>query len=340
MRPALLGRTRTDRASGVGGDRGPGADADVDELRTRLLVGAPPSTVAAGLPARAARAVSVAAAVGAPAVPALDAALAARADDLRRERALAVATAQARTVAAGLAALPLVAVTGLGALLELDLWSFYTSGVGALVGAAGAGLAALGVAVSWRIVANAGRRPRPVPPHVVAVVVGGLVLAVAGVVAAVTAAVAVYLWRRSHPRPQGAAAGADEVADLLATAVTGGYGTAAALRVVADALPDHGPALRRAALAIDLGQPPALPVGLHRITTIIGTSARWGAPAGPSLRAVAADLRGEELARSLAAAERLPALLAFPTALCLLPACVLLVGAPLVAEGIRAASGT
>jgi Xaa-Pro dipeptidase len=42
-------------------------------------------------------------------------------------------------------------------------------------------------------------------------------------------------------------------------------------------------------------------------------------------------------AAMLAAAERLPALLAFPTALCLMPASVLLVGAPLLAVGLAAA---
>lgn len=271
--------------------------AVIDEVRTRLLVGAPPEDLT-GLPARAVRALRVAEAVGAPGIPALDAALAARDDDLARARAVHVATAQARAVAIALAALPVVAVTGLGALLDLDLWGFYRSPVGTLVGLAGIGLAAAGVGIAWRLVTRTGRRPR----------------------------------RGSH--------GTDEVADLLATAVTGGYGTAAALRIVADVVPDHAATLRRAALAIDLGDDPHLPRGFDRVATALRTSARWGAPVGPPLRRIAADLRADDLARALAAAERLPALLAFPTALCLLPSCVLLVGAPLIAEGVRAAAGT
>jgi hypothetical protein len=50
------------------------------------------------------------------------------------------------------------------------------------------------------------------------------------------------------------------------------------------------------------------------------------------------DLRADDLARVLAAAERLPAQLTFPTALCLLPATLLLVGAPIVHAGLAAAA--
>ena len=66
------------------------------------------------------------------------------------------------------------------------------------------------------------------------------------------------------------------------------------------------------------------------------TANELGAPAAPSLRRLARDLRGAELARVMAAAERLPAQLTVPTTLLLLPATLLLVGAPLVASGLSA----
>ena len=62
-----------------------------------------------------------------------------------------------------------------------------------------------------------------------------------------------------------------------------------------------------------------------------------GAPVAPALRRLAGELRADERARVLAAAERLPAQLTFPTALALLPATLLLVGAPIVQVGLRQA---
>ncbi len=65
-----------------------------------------------------------------------------------------------------------------------------------------------------------------------------------------------------------------------------------------------------------------------------------GAPVGPALRRLAADVRADELARVLAAAERLPVRLTFPTALCLLPGTLLLIGAPIVSAGLGAVGTT
>jgi hypothetical protein len=64
-----------------------------------------------------------------------------------------------------------------------------------------------------------------------------------------------------------------------------------------------------------------------------------GAPVGPVLRRLARDLRADELARVLAAAERLPAQLTVPATLLLLPASVLLIAAPLLDAGLRAVAG-
>ncbi len=76
---------------------------------------------------------------------------------------------------------------------------------------------------------------------------------------------------------------------------------------------------------------------LHRLAVLLAAAERMGAPVAPSVRHLARELRADDLARVLAAAERLPAQLTFPTALCLLPATVLLIGAPIVQTGLSAA---
>lgn len=131
--------------------------------------------------------------------------------------------------------------------------------------------------------------------------------------------------------------GHDEVADLTAVAVTGGVPASTALRLVAEHLPSDAALLRRAAAGLELGRPSDVPGDLGRIMATLDLSTRYGTPAAPALRRLADDLRADELARIRAAAERLPAQLAFPTALCHLPATLLLVGAPLLATGVAAA---
>lgn len=311
----------------------------VTDARTRLLAGAPVSLD--HLPPRVARAVAVARAAGAPAVPALDAATAARDDLRRRRRALEVATAQARTVAVGLSALPALAITGLGALLDTPLWRFYLTHAGATVGAVGLGLILVGVGVALRMVRRVDRPSTPVRHSLVAALAVGTVTAlIAGAIPAMVVGTAAGLWlrRRSRVR-EPIPPGTDEIVDLVATALIGGLPPPAALRLAADALPGRAADLRRAALAHELGITAPLPPGIDRIGTVLRSAARYGTPAAPALRRVAADLRDEELNRALAATERLPALLAFPTALCLMPACVLLVGAPLLAHGLAAVGG-
>ena len=64
-----------------------------------------------------------------------------------------------------------------------------------------------------------------------------------------------------------------------------------------------------------------------------------GGPLGPALRSLAAHVRADRGAARHQQAMRLPARLTFPTALCLLPATVLAIGAPIVASGLSAVGG-
>jgi hypothetical protein len=123
-------------------------------------------------------------------------------------------------------------------------------------------------------------------------------------------------------------------------AVGGGLPPSATLRAAADEVPQLATPLRRLALDLEHGHVPAPTVpGVDRLADVLTTADAVGAPVGPTLRRLAADVRADELARVLAAAERLPVQLTFPTALCLLPGVLFLVGAPIVASGLAAAGG-
>lgn len=318
----------------------------LDRIRLGILAGQVPTELA-GLPPRAARALRVAGELGAPMVPALAAARAALDQVHDRERAVHVATAQARTVGAVLAAAPLVLLPALARLLGVDVVGFYTRPLGAVVLAVGGAL----VLAGWMWIRHAVRRVGA-PPRVGRGWSGVLVAVPAGLLLGWPAAVAVgaaaaVRARRTGPDPPPARR-LDEAVDLVATALEGGAGTAAALRTAAAHVPGHAAALRRLALSMDLGSAPAggdagdapggtAATGLGRIATVLVAADRLGAPAVAALRDLARDLRADEHARALAAAARLPVVLTFPTALCLLPGSVLLVGAPLVVTGLTAA---
>jgi len=350
-------------------------DRAIDEFRLSVAVGAgsaPPE----GLPARCQRAVELAREVGAPLLAALDAAQAARDDERRAERAVAVASAQTRVVAGGLLLAPVLLVPGLGRLVGADLVGFYRSGLGLLVLGIGGGLLLLGasiVVILVRRVGNARARDardghswhgRPRSRHarsswVLAGIVLVLVHRIAGPILAVLAALLIahlVSRRRTSAEP---AVGVDEAADLIATALAAGTSGPEALRVTADRLPALAPRLRRLAFGLELGldvdqttsgggrmtarepsraprasEPPRDP--LWRLASLLAAAERTGAPVAGSVRHLARDLRADDLARVLAAAERLPAQLTFPTALCLLPATVLLIGAPIVHAGLAA----
>jgi len=266
---------------------------DTDRLRLHLLAGVP-LTPDMELSTRVRRAVAVAVAVGAPLLPAVEAASEAEDDDARAARAIAVSTAQARTVARGLTVAPLLIVPLIGRLAGVDVVAFYREGIGQVVLLAGIAFLAAGGVLARSIIRRAGRRDPGVE--------------------------------------------LEEAAELIAAALAAGSGSAAALRTVADAVPGQARRLRQLALDLDLGirrRPgDGEPEALHRLREVLTTASEVGAPAAPTLRHLARDLRAAELARLLAAAERLPAQLTVPTTLLLLPVTLLLVGAPLVSAGL------
>jgi pilus assembly protein TadC len=266
-----------------------------DRVRLRLLAGAPPGDLRTLSP-RVRRGVALAAVLGAPLLPAVDAAAEAEDDETRTIRSVEVSTAQARTVARGLALAPVALVPLIGRLAGVDTVGFYTTG-------AGRGVLALGVAL----------------------------------LACGSASARLLIRHASRPAPD---VELEEVAELLAAALSAGTGTAAALRAVADLMPDQATRLRVLALDLDLGvHRPArtgMPEPLARIRDLLTTASELGAPAAPTLRRLARDLRGAELARVMAAVERLPAQLTVPTTLLLLPGTLLLVAAPIVASGLDA----
>ena len=295
---------------------------DTDRVRLHLEAGVPLGPDLRLTP-RVQRAVSVAQLVGAPLLGAIESAAAAEEDAARSVRAVAVATAQSRTVALGLVLAPVLLVPVIGRLAGADVVAFYLSPLGRGV---------LGV---------------------------GLLLLGAGALVART-----LVARVGQPHPDAAL---EEAVELTATAIAGGSGTAAALRTVAAVLPAQGDPLRRLALDLDLGvgvdagriEAPdggtprssllgasprtngrgAEPDALRRLRVVIVTAASVGAPSAGALLRLARDLRAAELARVLAAAERLPAQLTFPTTLLLLPATVLLIAAPLLDAGLQRVAG-
>jgi hypothetical protein len=279
--------SRVGRGGATGG-------ATTDRVRLHVLAGAPlPDGLT--LTPRVQRAVSLAKLVGAPILPAIDAAAEAEEDGVRAQRAVDVATSQSRTVANGLTFAPLLLVPLIGRLAGVDVLTFYRGPGGQAVLLAGLGLLAAGGLVARVIVARVMRAS------------SGLML--------------------------------EEAIELTATAIAGGAAPTSALRAVAAVLPAHGDELRGLALDLELGVPrmregaDVAPATVDRLRDVLVTAAEVGAPSVPTLRRVARDLRGAELARVMAAAERLPAQLTFPTTLLLLPATLLLVGAPLVAAG-------
>ena len=265
----------------------------LERVRLELLAGSAPDVTRLG--PRAARGVRLAGRLGAPLLPAVEAATAAADDADRARRAVAVTTAQARTVARGLTVAPLLLAPLIGLLAGVDVAAFYATAGGRGVLGAGLVLIGAGGAVARLLTLHAGRPARD--------------------------------------------ADVEEVAELLAVALHAGVGTAEALRQVAEVLPARAAPLRRLALDLDLAVARAGPASagpLGRVEELLRTTRRLGVPAAPALRRLAADLRAEELARLMAATERLPARLTVPTTLLLLPATLLLVGAPLVASGLSA----
>ena len=66
-----------------------------------------------------------------------------------------------------------------------------------------------------------------------------------------------------------------------------------------------------------------------------GGCERYGAPLGPALERIAADVRRRRQRRAEEAARKVPVALLFPLVLCILPAFALLTVAPLIAGALR-----
>lgn len=277
-----------------------GPQVELEDLEVRAAAGELPTAAAITDPALG-RLLATATDAGSPLLPALRAAHVAADDRAEIARGIRVATAQGRAVAAGLLALPLLLVPVLATLLDLELVAFYSRPPGVFVAVVGLALAGAGALCIRLLVARAERVGRV---------------------------------------PADGAPSDDEVIDLVATAVGGAQPGGQACRLVAAHAPGRADVLQRMAFALELAQPTDLPAPFDRVHRTLERAGRSGAPAGPGLRRLAAAVRSERRTRALESAQRLPALLAFPTALCLLPATVLLVGAPLVAAGLAGVTGT
>ncbi len=302
------------------------------------------------LPPRLRRLLEVARDVGAPVGDAIDAGLEAEEDRQRAERAVTVASSQTKVVAGGLLLAPLVLVPSLGRLLGADLLGFYTHGFGILVLVVGIGLLLGGagfIALLLRRVARAAEpRARSRPRWLLGAAVGAFVWWLT--IPALGLPVGLITALATRPSPEeGGSAAVEEAAELIATAHAGGVTSPQAIRLAARQLPELRGALHRLAFDLELQVQPSASadrVGtrpseaphdpLARLRAVLVAAEGFGAPVAPTLRRLAAELRADDLARVLAAAERLPAQLTFPTALCLLPGTVLLVGAPIVQAGL------
>ncbi len=318
-------------------------DSNGSLLRLRIAAGLDPGDDRELSP-RLRRLVAVARQVGAPIAAAIDAGLAAEDDQRQAERAVEVASSQTRVVAGGLLAAPLILVPGLGRLIGADLIGFYSSALGILVLVAGLGLLGTGALIVAVLLRRVRRRPTSTSGRaggVAGALLAGLVVWwIIGPIVALPAAVGMWITaRRAHQPVESGEV--EEAVELIATALGGGVSTAQALRVAAGELPDLAVELRRLAFDLEVGTAPdpdgerGRTTSIDRLSAVLATANDLGAPVAPTLRRFAAELRADELARVLAAAERLPAQLTFPTALCLLPGTVLLVGAPIVHAGLQ-----
>lgn len=307
-------------------------------LRMEVAAGRPPSDLER-LAGDAGAAVAIAETVGAPLLPVLDGV----ADGLRAERdithAVGAAAAPARLVAVALTALPVVAVPLLGRLAGADLLAFYATPPGMVVAAIGGCLWLAGVAMTVMIARHTRRRGADPsrPSRAPALLAGLAVFAMIGPLAGVIVGLVVALLRR----PAGVAVDPSlaTVCEVVAAAMSAGVGPAAAIRHAASRLPGPRSDLLRLAMHLDMDREPSVP-SLQPLADVLRTSARLGSPAVTALHELAAQLRADRLAAALADAQRLPTRLTFPAALCLLPATLLLVGAPIVAEGLGAVTGT
>ena len=170
--------------------------------------------------------------------------------------------------------------------------------------------------------------------------VAGLVLVPVATVA-VAAGVAAAWWGRSLRSRRQSAEAVDR--DVLALVELVGLGLTAGMTfrsALLDAASEAHPVLAREVRTelrhaaphgvLTLDTPRLRPLGL-----VASRVATTGAPACDAVRAHVRDLRGEERARGLAAARRLPVKLLFPLALLILPGFLMLTVVPTVVAGFE-----
>ncbi|MPZ86679.1 MAG: hypothetical protein GEU81_01135 [Nitriliruptorales bacterium] len=140
-------------------------------------------------------------------------------------------------------------------------------------------------------------------------------------------------------RPGGAA----ETVELVAVALAAGLPPAGAIDLVALLAPSAArPLLTAAGSRLRAGWEPAEVLsgtGLAPLGAVLGASERWGAPAEPALRRLAAELRATRRSAAEEAAERTQLHLVFPTTLLTLPAFTMGVVPPMLWTAFVGAGG-
>lgn len=249
-----------------------------------------------GLPPRAVRALAVADRLGAPRAPALRAAAAAARDAEDLAAAVAVAAAEGRSVARALVVAPPV-IGPAAALLVTDA-----------------------------------------PMAVWQTPVGRALLVLALLLWGAGALVVRTLVARAAPGPRvGSAGTTEELLELAAIALGAGCGLADSLRRAADALGGDAPAgVSALALWLELGADGPVPSGWEQIGPPLSAARRDGVPLVALVRSLASAERRQHHQRALERAARLGARLTLPTTLLLLPAALVVVGAPLLHGALAA----
>jgi tight adherence protein B len=245
------------------------------------------------------RALGVAERAGAGALIAVEQALDSAREAGALRRLLQVRTAQARGTALVLAVLPCL-LWGLLVLFDPRVFGFYATALGMVTGGLAVVLVLAGHWWSRRIVETAGRAAADADP-------------LAG----------------DHH-----SGGTAETIELVAVALAGGLSAVQAVRTVAPLAPPAARmVLTTAGRRLAGGWATAAAfdgTNLASLGTALAATERWGAPAGPALRHLAADLRADARAMTEEAAAKVELRLVFPTTLLTLPAFVLGVVPPLL----------
>lgn len=273
-----------------------------------LLLGGSLGSVAADLPddeplaGLLVRSLALAERAGTGALDAVSQAEAVVRDEQELARRLAVRTARARGSLRVLAAVPLGAV-GILLLVDPAAVAFYGRPAGRVSGGLALLLALLARRWASRIVASVPSRAAAADP------LGSV------------------------------AGGAAETAELVAIGLAAGL----SVEEVLDGLTRFGPPAARPVLAracrrLAAGWPLDEALGdgpLASVGQALDAARRWGSPAEPGLRALAASLRADRRAAADEAAEHAELRLVFPTTLLTLPSFLLAVVPPLVWSGVR-----